>query len=358
MLRLNMDETSLCLWQGQGKGTVFIDKKRQLRPVQNVSRAKRRCCMTHVAFICDRAELQPLLPQVIVGNEATFSVRAFAALRGASPANVHLVRQKSAWNNEALCAMIIRWLGVALRQYCGELQPVLLLDAAKLHFTRRVLAACAAAGVVPVLVPAKLTWLLQPLDTHAFQPYKAFLQEAYQQARAASANGDLDIAQFLACVYGTIKQILEGREWAAVFDKDGFASSQAMIRATIQDHLQISVPFAIPDTCPSDAQLQVCFPKRSRVPVAALWRPLIPKAKKVAGPGAPPIPLAMACSGEAVEVKRYQTRYQSRKAVAEAKAEATATKVSPKAGPVAVALPLPKAFGKMWFSAKGGGASK
>ena len=35
-----------------------------------------------------------------------------------------------------------------------------------------VLAECRAAGIIPVVIPAKLTGLLQPLDTHAFAAYK------------------------------------------------------------------------------------------------------------------------------------------------------------------------------------------
>ena len=70
-LRINMDETSVCLWQGGGKGTVICRKRRAPdgpEPAERVSRAKRRACLTHVAFICDRPELQPILPQVLVGK--------------------------------------------------------------------------------------------------------------------------------------------------------------------------------------------------------------------------------------------------------------------------------------------------
>ena len=74
VLRINMDETSVCLWQGHRRGTVFVDRKRRRgeRVVQRVPRGKRRCCLTHVALICDRSDLQPLVPQVVIGNLKTF----------------------------------------------------------------------------------------------------------------------------------------------------------------------------------------------------------------------------------------------------------------------------------------------
>ena len=267
-----MDETSICLFQGQGKGAIIVDKKRP-RPMQNVSRAKRRRCLTHVAFVCDRPDLQPLLPQVIIGNESTFLVGALPALEGDCPPCVVLVRQKSAWNNGPTCARIIRRLGVALRPYAEELQPILLLDAVKLHTTKEVLAACNAAKIWPILVPAKMTWLLQPLDTDGFLPFKSHLRRAYQEARARSADGDLSLGEFLACVYDAVRCVLQGRCWAPAFERDGFGRAQAGVSAYVQRHLQIVGPLHIPATRPTLDQLSLCFPKRTKVPTTALWRP-------------------------------------------------------------------------------------
>ena len=121
--------------------------------MQRVSAGKQRCRLTHVAFICDRSDLQ-------LGNERTFTAEGFTALQALCPANVKLVRQKSAWNNGVLCATIIKRLGEALRPHIDALQPVLLLDAVRLHWAPAVLAACRASGIWPVLVLAKTTWLL------------------------------------------------------------------------------------------------------------------------------------------------------------------------------------------------------
>ena len=95
ILRINMDETSVCSFQGGGKGTVVFKKRRDPpadEPVERASRAKRRCCLTHVAFICDRPDIQPVLPQVLIANETTLPASQLAALQAAAPANVYLVR--------------------------------------------------------------------------------------------------------------------------------------------------------------------------------------------------------------------------------------------------------------------------
>ena len=57
-LRINLDETSVCLYQGDAKGTVMRSKTRQRGcdgSAQRVGRKKRRTCLTHIAFICDQA---------------------------------------------------------------------------------------------------------------------------------------------------------------------------------------------------------------------------------------------------------------------------------------------------------------
>ena len=96
-LRINLDETAICLFQGDVKGAVFATKKRQRdEPFQRIGRRKRRCYLTHVALICDRPDIQPLLPQTIIGNEHTFLSRSMAALRASCPRNVFIVRQRSA----------------------------------------------------------------------------------------------------------------------------------------------------------------------------------------------------------------------------------------------------------------------
>ena len=184
------------MYQGGGRGNVFVSKKRRL--AHAAPRAVRRRCFTHVAMICDVTEVQPRLPQVLIGNQKTGQAGALEALRAAAPANARLLRRRIAWNSEVVCAWVIRCLGVTLAPYRARSQPVLLLDAARIHFTRSVLRACQGAGIWVVGVPASLTWLLQPLDTHGFQRYTAHMQRKYLETCAsATATGALPIETFL-----------------------------------------------------------------------------------------------------------------------------------------------------------------
>ena len=268
--------------------------KRRLRDrlpelVQNASESRRRTCLTHIGLICNRRDLQGLLPQVIIGNERTFPAADWAALNAARPNNVVLVRQKSAWNNSELMVRVVKLIGSVLSPYLHEMQPVLLMDACKVHITRAVLEACVASGIWPVIVPAKMTWLLQPCDTHAFSKLKLHLRAvSYPRARAnaVAADGALSVFEFLAALYDTIRVVLTGTPWEGAFAQDGYGRDQAWLSRSVLRHLEYDQRPAVPREQPSLEQLQLCFPKGWAVPQATLRKVLqaspLPAAK--AGP--------------------------------------------------------------------------
>ena len=150
-------------------GNILIDRSR--RVFQNVKRSSRRTYLTHVAFVCDSYDVQLALPQIIIVNMRTVPAAKFGELQAQCPPNVRLIRARSAWIDSRTCARIIGWLAAAVAPF-PTLQPILLMDALKQHFSASVLRACARVRIWPLLVPARLTWLLQPLDTHAFARYK------------------------------------------------------------------------------------------------------------------------------------------------------------------------------------------
>ena len=351
ILRLNIDETSVCLFQGSGRGNVFVSKKRRVS--QHVSRATRRRCMTHVGVICDNTYIQPHLPQVLIGNWATFKAGSMTALRGRAPANVVLLRQKSAWNNEAVCAWIVRRIGRALAPYTHEYQPVLLMDVSRIHTARSVLVACHAAGIWVVLIPALLTWLLQPLDTHGFQRYKAHLRNKYLEARIAAAGDALEVGEFLPCVYSAVLHVLQGIRWVRAFDDDGFGAQQSLVSARILDRLGPDRHLEVPRTRPADAELAHCFPRGAAVPTALLWRPFNAAVAPCAMRAPACAPSVVAGSAVVVALREPRTRAEHRAATA-ARAVATPTPAaalapsasssSSSAAPAAVSAP--RIFGR------------
>ena len=227
ILRLNMDETSISLFQGGGTGNVFMPSYKKCR--QKATLQQRRACLTHVAIICDDSSIQTKLPQYVVGNTRIFKARTFEELRTRAPANVFLVRQKSAWNNSGLCCNIIKQLGVALAPYADKYQPVLLMDACRVHFTKDVLLACRRARIWVICIPPGTTSLLQPLDTHAFARYKACMRSAYQRIHCATNINIMGVQEILECMYVAIRKVLQGVLWRSAFLHNGFGDGQCSV---------------------------------------------------------------------------------------------------------------------------------
>lgn len=328
---------------------------------QIVPKGHSRTFLNHVAFICDDPLIQPLLPQIVVVNEHTLRECDFPAVRVACGPRVRLLRLPSTWMNAGLFVKVMRWLAESLAGVMADVQPIVYFDAYKAHVNARVFLECARLRLWPVVVPAKMTWLLQPLDTHAFFAYKVHLQKEYQSARLQAPGGVLGVGGLLQCVCTSTREVLDTRHWRPAFDGDGYAAGQVGLRARILSEVGLEVAPQIQSTQPTIALLQHCFPKRTRVRPAIVWRPLrttllaavAPKAAAAIAPkadSAPPVlrrSFRLASLGAAVAKAKAVAKAAAPKAGKAAKAKAGASSVA-KAG--AKASPIPKAATASWPS--------
>ena len=246
--------------------------RKHSRLKQNVPKERARQYMTLVAFVCDQTMIQPVLPQQLIGNEHTFPAKQLGMLRSQCPANVKLTRQKSAWNNEQLCMELLRQLAEALLPYLDKYQPILLFDACKAHLGAKLLLYCHALGIWPLVVPARLTWLLQPLDVNGFWRLKCLVRRAYQSTRIQLRKSDLNIQEFLQCLYTALRPALQGTRWAPVFDRVGYGGKQQLVGARVKDAVPSALQQHVSTDKPTLDMLRLCWPRGVNVPMtAALW---------------------------------------------------------------------------------------
>ena len=190
---------------------------------------EQRGSWTHLTFICDDSMVQTKLPQVIVGNEQLLRVQDMSCLKSQLPDNVYIVRQKSSWLNEPLFVQVLKWLLEALKKYRKTHHLVLLLDVATVHVSQNVWALARAEGLDLVYIPRKLTWLLQPCDTHLFRRYKSWLQWRLRVLATPRNTGQPTLLMTVRAMVESVLCVLQSNKWDRAFDANGWNCGQSIV---------------------------------------------------------------------------------------------------------------------------------
>ena len=271
LLHINWDETAICLHQSDKKGNIFLARGHDA--VQRVSHAARRAYLTHVALVCDNPLIQQRLPQIVICNERTLPAKMHAALQARLGDNIILLRRKSAWVNADTCLEILRLIREALAPFTHEWQALLMLDALKSHIGVRMFNAGARYKIWILVIAAGMTWLLQMLDTHGFRSYKAHLRNAYQLYYIERGLDTDKLQLLLDAVKDAINAKITNKDWCPAFAENGFGPCQYAVRDTIRRKLCLAEHVDIPSSKPSLEQVTRCFPRKTKVPYNAIWRP-------------------------------------------------------------------------------------
>ena len=153
------------------------------------------------------------MPQVIIGNERTLSVRDQRALSaGLAGSPLQLWRKKSAWCNADALAEWISLLGKTLAPFLGSRYFILSLDACPTHLTEKVARACARAHIRLHWLPGGMTGMMHDLKNAARKR-----RRLKEKARNLS---DADLVELMA-----LRQ--KGGKGAAVRGTSGPAASAA-----------------------------------------------------------------------------------------------------------------------------------
>ena len=234
ILRLNLDETAVRMYMDPVRGLIVTGAEGlRGKPLRSASRRQQRACVSHIAIVCDDTSVQPVLPQIIVGNCKTVLKSMQRRLAPQLRENVFLLRRKSAWVNADLMVNVLKVLGRALQPFTDERQPILLMDACPSHLAGRVFRAAARANIWVIIVPAKLTGLLQPADTHVFYRYKMYLRRHMERIVIASASGAVNTEDVILGMNDGIRYVLQKHAWSVAFDANGFSAGQQHSRPKI-----------------------------------------------------------------------------------------------------------------------------
>ena len=298
-LWINFDETSVPLVFKGAVGNVMVrtgPDRRERLPRERHGLRSHRAFFTLVAFICSEPAVQPLLPQVIVVAGRDCSWDTFGMLFNELPDNVFLKRLPKGWNNKDLMAVIAEILGRVLQPFMDRFQPVVCFDTAPCHMHPDVWQVVANHGLYWHIIPAKLTGLLQPCDTHAFLAFKRFLKQGEQDMRLNqdAAQGFIGMCRL---VIKGVREILQGTNWLRAFKDDGLCGWDSTVSRYILRELHLdTVPQIMPllptaqeiqDICPAgravDSVFVLSLQPSAEGHVSPVSAPLSPSVSVVSG---------------------------------------------------------------------------
>ena len=173
---LNMDETSLQNEYLTRKGNV-VDMSKDERAqtncfFQRVDTAATRHHSTLVGVISNRPGTQHLMPQVYIPNDERLTRQEMNVYCNTLTEPVEVWRGYRGWVNSSCMKHLLTRYRRAVQSIDPNVILVLLLDSASQHISNDVLAHARRLRIVLVLIPGKLTWLLQPLDVSVFRVLK------------------------------------------------------------------------------------------------------------------------------------------------------------------------------------------
>jgi hypothetical protein len=86
-----------------------------------------------------------------------------------------------------------------------------------------------------VVIPAGLTWLLQPLDTHVFAGLKRSLALGQQEIRAQDEHGVVGGCAWIDVLEASVRDVLVAHSHSHAFSSNGLIEGLPALRDSVRD---------------------------------------------------------------------------------------------------------------------------
>jgi hypothetical protein len=221
--------------------------------------------LTYVATICEDESLQAGMPHFIIGDKVRIRDMDMVGLQESPQSNVHVwCNEKSAWNNHTLMRRMLKVLSDTVSDR-PDLQLVLILDVAPCHTHKRVFQKARELGIWLVFVPAKLTCLLQPLDTHGFFSFKAWLRRQYAALRGKSEDGMVARLDWLKVLQTAKEACVDRKSWTQAFTDTGAHLPLVRLTKSLRKYAAPEDAKTATAAAPNQQDLSHVWPNRRRM---------------------------------------------------------------------------------------------
>ena len=274
-LHINMDETSVKLLPEQGLGYLSakacVLRRSPRGLVYSAPRGRTRSAFSYVCLVADDLDIQRVIPQVLMVSKKVVPAVQVLAIRRLLPPNIHIWHMDSAWTTTDKMIALIRMLKKSLAGKIEDRQIILTADCFRAHITQAVWKACKTHNIFYAVIPAKMTWALQPCDTHVFASLKRNLQQKCQEAMIATADGSLTTESLFACLVSCIGEVVCSRSWTHAFRDTGLQGDQSAVSARVLNQLGFVDTPLVGNDLPTLQMLQSIFPKNAVIPIMLVF---------------------------------------------------------------------------------------
>ena len=150
-------------------------------------------------------------------------------------------------------------------------QIVLSCDAYKAHLHQRCWRAAARHNILMFTIPAKITYVLQPLDVYVFAQYKRKLRQTAQEQAIRARTSEITLEHTILATSSTVTNLLHGRPWAHAFSRLGLNGRQSEVSRSLLKHIAVEDTPVVGAGFPELKDLLNCWPARLDVPIGCVF---------------------------------------------------------------------------------------
>ena len=270
-----MDETSIRLLPEQGVGYISANARSLKRSpkglVYSAPRSNTRSAFTYVCLVTDDLDIQKLLPQVLVVSKKVVPVTKICTIRGMLPSNIHIMQMESSWTTTEKMIALLKMTKKSLEGVITDRQLIFTADCYRAHITQPVWRTCKALDIFYSVIPSKMTWAIQPCDTHVFASLKRNLQHKCLEAMLSSDDGALTTECLFLCLADCITEVVCSRSWENAFRDTGLLGDQGCVSARVLNKLGFEAAPLVGSELPTLKMLQSIFPKNAVIPITLVF---------------------------------------------------------------------------------------
>lgn len=156
-------------------------------------------------------------------------------------------------------------------------QPIVFFDSVGAHIQEDTLNELPDLGLWYAIIPPRLTWLIQPLDTHVFQRFKFYLKTRFQDELSGSPDR-VAIEYMVRLVIRAIRYVLQAHDWTYAFAQNGLTGDHNSVSAYIKKQMRVENLLPFETDAPTLDQLSILWPRNRVFPYAVVTKSLIDEA--------------------------------------------------------------------------------